>query len=143
MSKEWFEGLTCEDARAERCRLRKFVFFALGLVALGLLLVATRAYANDVPLHYLEQRGVEIRLMSGPCVDEVSIRLIRPDQVSRFRAIQSVWPERDGTRKTYAGCWAELTPAEARNVEGGFLVVFSDGESGFIPKSEFKRKPSA
>lgn len=109
---------------------------AAGLAIAGVL-YAAKAHSVDIPLHVLEKGNVEIRLMGTPCVDPASIAQIRPIVLHRFRAIESVWPERDGSRKAYAGCWAELTAEEAG--EEVFLLVFSDGASGGIPKSEFKK----
>ena len=109
---------------------------AAGLAIAGVL-YAARVHSVEIPLHVLEKENVEIRLMGTPCVDAASIAQIRPLVLHRFRAIESVWPEKDGTSKAYAGCWAELTSEEAG--EEVFLLVFSDGASGGIPKSEFRK----
>lgn len=137
--KEWFQGLTCEDGKAERCRLRGIVFWVLVVVfAASLLYGLKHARGEEVPLHVLEKDGVEIRLMGTPCVDQTSIGLIQPAYLPRFRAIDSVWPERDGTRKRYAGCWMALTSEEAGGEEV-FLLVFEDRATGAVPKSEFRK----
>lgn len=94
-------------------------------------------WAEDVPLHVLEKNGVEIRLMDTPCVDEISKGLVKPKYHSRLKAIQSVSPERDGSRKPYAGCWLEFTQEEYP--VPAFLLVFSDGQSGVVPKEEFRK----
>lgn len=126
-------------SRDDRERLRPWVVIGLVLaVGMILLIIGVNAHAQDVPLHVLDKDGIEIRLLDKPCVDPLSVSMIRPDAVHRFRAVQSVWPQPDGSRKEFAGCWAELTAKESGG-EDGFLVVFSDGESGFIPKAEFKK----
>jgi hypothetical protein len=125
--------------KQERMTLRERVGFWFGMACLVVLVgIATNAYAQDIPLHVLDKDGISISLMDRPCTDPVSIGRINPQHLPRFKAVRSVWPEKDGTRKEYAGCWATLTPEESGSVEG-FLIVFSDGESGFIPKSEFKK----
>ena len=135
----WFHDLTTEESKEERATLAQRVIAVLGVLCLIVLVgVATNAYAEVIPLHVLEKDGVQIRLMDGPCVDARSIMMIRPDALPRFKAIHSTWPEKDGSRKDYAGCWASLTAQESGS-EDGFLVIFSDGESGFVPKSEFKK----
>ena len=128
--------------KEERSAFRTIASYAIGLASLIALLVAvswpTKAHAQDVPLHVLDKEGIEIRLLDKPCVDARSVMMIRPDALPRFKAVQSVWPQQDGSRKEFGGCWAALTAQESGSEEG-FLVVFSDGESGFIPKAEFKK----
>ena len=128
--------------KEERSAFRTIASYAIGLASLVALLVAvtwpTKAGAQDVPLHVLDKEGIRIQLMGTPCVDPRSVMMIRPDALPRFKAVQSVWPQPDGSRKEFGGCWAALTAQESGSEEG-FLVVFSDGESGFIPKSEFKK----
>ena len=128
------------DVKAGRERLRHrlvLVFCILCLIAL--LVIATKAHATEVPLHVLDKDGITIRLMNTPCVDPISVAMIRPDMVKSFKAIQSTWPEKDGSKKDYAGCWLLLKAGESGADVDGFLVVFADGESGFIPVSEFKK----
>jgi hypothetical protein len=126
--------------KGERGRLREIIgAVLLAILVFGSLIYAGKSWAEDVPLHVLEKEGVEIRLMDLPCTDSSSIVMIRVEHLARFKAIHSVWPERDGSRKAYAGCWAELSKDEVHAEEGGFLLVFSDGQSGFVPKSEFKK----
>jgi hypothetical protein len=137
------DHLNTQASREERATLAQRLIAVLGALCLVLLVCIavtwpTNAHAQDIPLHVLDKDGVQIRLMDSPCVDARSIMMIRPDALPRFKAVQSVWPERDGSRKEYAGCWAALTAQESGSEEG-FLVIFSDGESGFVPKSEFKK----
>lgn len=128
-----------QQTKEERAKLVQRVLVTIGIIcAIGLILVSTRAHATDIPLHVLDKDGIEIRLMDKPCVDPRSVLVIRPDALPRFKAVQSFWPTKDGSRKEFAGCWAELTAQESGSDEG-FLVVFADGESGFIPKSEFRK----
>ena len=98
-----------------------------------LVFVARVTEAADVPVHVLEKDGIEIRLMNSPCVDPVSVSQINPQFFEHFKGLVSVWPEKDGSRKAYAGCWAELPGGEA------FVVVFADNTNGVIPKSEFRK----
>lgn len=113
-----------------------YIWLALIVTAIW----ATSAAAEEIPLHVLEKQGVEIRLMNTPCVDPVSLSLILPDKQARFKAIYSVWPERDGSKKVYAGCWTELSKEEAQAEETVFLLVFEDMQTGAVPKSEFNKK---
>lgn len=128
--------------KEERASFREIASYIVGILCLVALGVAatwpTKAHAQDIPLHVLDKDGVQVRLMDSPCVDARSIMMIRPEALPRFKAVQSTWPEKDGSRKDYGGCWAELTAQESGGEEG-FLIVFSDGESGFVPKSEFKK----
>lgn len=126
----------------ERGFLRK-VIAVLGAICFVLLFLLaatwpTKAYA-DIPVHVLEKDGVQIRLMDKPCVDAKTLSQINPAQAHRFKAIESVWPERDGSRKKYAGCWVRLTKEEAKHHEDVFLLVFEDNTSGGVPASEFKK----
>lgn len=137
------EHLNTEESKRERATLAQRLIAVLGTLCLVLLVCIaatwpTKAHAQAIPLHVLDKDGIEIRLMDLPCEDARSIMMIRPEALGRFKAVQSTWPEKDGSRKEFAGCWAELTAKESGGEEG-FLVIFSDGESGFIPKSEFKK----
>jgi hypothetical protein len=133
-----------EDAKAERSFLRKVIAVLGAVCFLVLIALATDAHAQDIPLHVLDKDGITISLMGGACEDTVSLGLIKKEFHARAKALRSVWPERDGSRKVYAGCWIELTKKdmgipEDKKWDGAFLVVFSDGESGVIPKTEFKK----
>jgi hypothetical protein len=112
------------------------IIFMLGLLT-GCAQAAEPS-TTEIPVHTMEKDGVEINLMPGPCVDPVSISMIRPDARERFKAIKSVWPQRDGSRKAFAGCWTELTKEEVGAEEPAFLLVFEDRETGAVPKSEFR-----
>ena len=146
--KQWFQGQTSDDAKYERATLRQIVvavYGAIGALCLAFLLLVsatwpTKAIAEElIPVHVLDKDGVEISLMAAPCVDPVSLRLVRAEHHARLKALQSVWPERDGSRKAYIGCWMELSPEESGQEGGAFLVVFEDNEHGVVPKSEFKK----
>lgn len=134
-----------EDAKQDRRHLWVWVGrIAVLLAALIAVGVSTKAYGQDIPLHVLDKEGITISLMGGACEDTVSLGLIKKEYHARAKALRSVWPERDGSRKVYAGCWIELTKKdmgvpEEQEWGGAFLVVFSDGESGVIPKTEFKK----
>lgn len=135
------EFLLSQEARRER---RKFIRdILIGLACLVALFAAaavpTNALAQDIPVHVLEKDGVQIRLMNKPCVDAKTLAQINPAQAHRFKAIESVWPERDGSKKKYAGCWVRLTKEEARHHEDVFLLVFEDNTSGGVPASEFRK----
>ncbi len=153
--KDYFQGqvgswLADDEVKQQRTTLRERVINWLcagcGLLLLILALGGCTTMQPPVaqveeviPLHVLEKDGVVINLMGTPCVDRVSLDLVLPKHHSRLREIRSVWPERDGSRKAYAGCWMEVTKEEANNADGGFLVVFEDREHTVIEKSEFKR----
>lgn len=114
-------------------------FWAGVIFIVSVVLYAMPVRAQDIPVHVLEKDGVEIRLMGTPCVDPKSIASINPAFLSRFKAIDSVWPEKDGSRKRYAGCWAEIKAGEYGALEDTFVLVFEDNTSGAVPKSEFKK----
>jgi hypothetical protein len=133
----------------ERASIRERVFTWLGAICfLSLLLIATvcpiYALAEEIPVHVFERQGLLVRLMPGPCVDPVSVALIQraipPQFHSRFKAVESVWPEKDGTFKPYAGCWAEFSGEEADHTSPVIFTVFSDGSSGVVEKSIFTKK---
>ena len=131
--------LTSYD-KDERSRLRSIVGWILAASLIGgSLLYAVKANAEEIPLYVSEKQGVVVRLMPGPCVDAISISMINPLHVGRFKAIQSFWPQRDGTVKSHAGCWTELSKEEARTEEEVFLLVFDDRETGGVAKSEFNK----
>lgn len=141
MPLEIYPEMTSKEAKEERQHLRVWVGRVLALVAVLILTAwATGAYAEEIPVHVLDKDGVEIRLMNKPCVDKVSISQINPAFLDRFKAIDSVWPEKDGTRKRYAGCWALLAKGEYGMPEDTFLLVFEDNTNGAVPKSEFSKK---
>lgn len=94
----------------------------------------------DIPVYVIDKDSVLIRLLDKPCVDKASLSQIAPEFHAKFRALDSVWPERDGSRKSYAGCWDELKKGEYGMTEDAFILVFSDGASGIIPKSEAAKK---
>src|SRR5262245_34385363 len=94
----------CPEAKEERAHLRVWVVRVLAQICLaGLAGWATRAYSVDIPLYVVERNGVEIRLMDTPCIDPVSLSMVKPDYHHRLKAIDSIWPQRDGTRKRFVG----------------------------------------
>ena len=94
----------------------------------------------DIPLYVIEKDSVLIRLLNKPCVDKVSLSQIAPEFHAKFKALDSVWPEKDGSKKSYAGCWYEVKAGEYGMPEDVFVLVFSDGASGVVPKSEAAKK---
>lgn len=96
------------------------------------------ARAEEVPVHVHEQDGLSIRLMSGPCVDANSLAFMGGHYTERLRAIESTWRMRDGSTKTFAGCWMLLTKEEAG--AESFFLIFEDGERHLIPKNDFLKK---
>lgn len=149
MSKEWFEGrcadLTTDEAKEDRCVLRnRMIFWAcvIGVVVGGSLLYAVKVWAEEIPVHVYEEQGLSMRLMPRPCTDVRSSMIVAmnlPQYADRFRAIDSVWPMQDGTRRNYAGCWAKFSAEEAGGTEV-FVLVFEDGQHFVVPKDEFLRK---
>ena len=118
------------------------------VIAVGIILavaLATNAHAEEVvvPVHVLEEDGTIIRLMPTPCTDPTSVLVIAmnlpPQFHTRFKAIDSEWPMKDGSRKTFDGCWAEFTPEETGEKEALIYVAFSDAKSGFVEKSAFTK----
>lgn len=101
---------------------------------------ASQAPAVEIPVHTFERDGVQARLMAGPCTDTRSAMVIvmgLPQFAERFRALESTWPMQDGSRRAYAGCWAELAAEEAGAPVAVIVMVFSDGQAVAVPKSEF------
>lgn len=137
------EHLYLDWSKQDRARLRDIalkVYTVLGIAcAAALLFVAIEARAVEIPVHVLEKDGVTVRLMGTPCVDPKSIAQINPAFLPQFKAIDSVWPEKDGSRKRYAGCWAEIKAGEYGALEDTFVLVFEDNTSGMVSKSEFKK----
>lgn len=101
---------------------------------------AVGAYAEEVPVHVIEQNGIVIKLMSTPCVDPKSLAQINPQMAPKFKASDSMWPEKDGTKKRYAGCWLEVKAGEYGMPEDVFVFVFEDNTSGVVPKAEALKK---
>lgn len=127
----------------------RVVFLIVLVLAVGMLLVPLRVVAQEVPLYVHERPEVTVRLMPGPCVDGVSAMMIAtaPQQYrGDWRAIESNWLMRDGSRMDFAGCWLELSAEKAadlssgRLLEAAFLLVFSDQTASAIPKREFLKR---
>jgi hypothetical protein len=140
---EIIDEIRSNPHKADRMTLRERVVVALGVVCFFFLLFlavawSTKAYAEEIPVHVLEQNGVVVRLMNTPCVDPVSIAQINPAFLHRFKAIDSMWPE-NGQIKRYAGCWVEMSKEET-GAEEAFLLVFEDGAKGVVPKAEAVKK---
>lgn len=143
-----------EEARAERHWLTRIVIAVIvGLVIVGALAsMLARAEATEtvpIPVYVYEQDGTTIRLMPGPCVDAVSkVTIMRgaPQHLERFKAIESVWPMKDGTKRAFAGCWAELAAGEigipedkAGRDERVLLLLFADGQGFAMKKRDFQK----
>ena len=102
------------------------------------------------PVHVMERDGLVIKLMSEPCSDPVSSVMIAmaPPEVQRgeWKAIESVWPMRDGSKQTFAGCWREVSKELAFAITNGkerevsFLMVFADQQGMLMTKKQFLRK---
>lgn len=142
---EIYPELTSEEARHQRSYLRRVIGVGLvGAAAIVLTTIwATKAYAEEIPVHVYEEGGVYIRLMPGPCVDGTSSALLvqhLPKYSDRAKAIESVWPMRDGTKKSYVGCWLELSAEEADG-EAALVLVFEDTQGFVFKKKEFLKKP--
>ena len=144
--KDYFQGLTTDESREDRVMIRLFVARVLfwAAVLAGIALV-TKAYSEEIPVHVLEDGQITLRLMPGPCTDAMSALVISnvvPQEYhARFKAIDSVWPEKDGSRKSYPGCWAEFSTSEAGSSEPIIFMTFSDGAYGTLPKSKFNKPP--
>jgi hypothetical protein len=141
---EIIDEIRSNPHKADRMTLRERVVVALGVVCFFFLLFlavawSTKAYAEEIPAYVLEANGVTIRLMSGPCVDGVSLGMINVQHQGRFKALDSIWPEPTGMKK-YAGCWTEMSKEETGSEEA-FVLVFSDGTSGVVPKAQSLKKP--
>lgn len=137
--KEWFYGVVSGE-HEERAPFRKLGFILFAALVLAILF-SGKAFAQ-APLHVLERDGVTINLMAGPCIDLTSTAMIASSnlagKLAEFRAIDSTWLMKDGTRQDFAGCWLELTK-EQTGGEEGFLVLFSDRTFDVVAKSEFRK----
>jgi len=144
MPLEIYPELTAQQAKEDRKHLRVWVGRVLVLLALAAWTIyVTKAYAEEIPVYVSEQQGIVVRLMAGPCVEPLSQQIVMsgpPQHVAKFKAIDSEWPMKDGTRKKFAGCWALLTAEEAGAMEDVFVLVFEDGMVGGVLKSEFLKK---
>lgn len=117
------------------------LFILIALTA-GALLFSYKKNATSAPLYANDGGGgTYINLMPGPCVDPFSVAFIEttsPELKSRARAVDSKWLEQDGSLKSYAGCWVELTAEEAG--QPMFVMVFSDGATRAYTKKAFNTK---
>lgn len=120
-----------------------------GLVLLGGLLTGCttvppappQAQDTPIPVHVYDDGKVQMRLMPGPCVDVRSTAKLVASPLAgyihRFKGIDSTWPMKDGSRKEYAGCWAEFEPGELGAPETVLVLVFEDGAALIVAKDEF------
>lgn len=106
-------------------------YLALLLVLSGCAAIQPQPATPRV-LHTLKQDQITIMLLDAPCVDPTSVRMIRAEKLASFRAIDSIWPEKDGSLKRYAGCWLELKAGDGVP-QDMFFMVFSDGEYASVP----------
>ena len=139
----WFHDLTTDEARQERATLAQRVIAVLGVVCLIVLVgIATNAAAQEVPVHVLEQDGLVVRLMPGPCVEPQGKAFFGmvPEYAPRAKALQSVWRYQDGSNRPHAGCWLELSAKESGAPEAMIILFFDDGERHVVPKSIFTKK---
>jgi len=117
---------------------------------IALLLISFAGGLQAAPVHVMERDGLVIKLMSEPCSDPVSSVMIAmaPQEVQRgeWKAIESVWPMRDGSKQTFAGCWREVSKELAFAITNGkerevsFLMVFADQQGMLMTKKQFLRK---
>lgn len=140
--KPYFQGRYVDDEHEmETCNRRRFVFWLSLILSFVIAGFIVSAHAGEIPVHVMDKDGVTVRLMPGPCADGTSmmlvLQLVPPQFHDRFKAIDSEWPHKDGTKGNYPGCWAEFSAEESGQPEAGFFVAFSDGAHGFIPKSAF------
>lgn len=114
-------------------KLPKYVFWIAVIFCWPSMLLAADPVA---PLHVHERDEVTVKLMPGPCVDPTTVMLIAmnvsPELQAKFRAIESNWLMRDGSRRDYAGCWLETGD--------DFLLIFSDATGTRISKARFNRR---
>lgn len=115
-------------------------------LAIGGAFYASKAIAQPVVVHSYEEPGkLSVRLMSGKCVDEVSVYFIMttgPQFFDRAKALESSWLHSDDRKMhPYAGCWLELTKEEVNGPEPMIFMVFADGQRLAVPKSVFTKKP--
>ncbi len=137
--------LASPQAKAERERLRSWWGVVLAIIA-GALIAAGVVYshklnAEEIPVHVFEQDGTTIRLMRGPCVEPMIVVFVAqaaPQYAERFKAIESVWPYRDGSVKRHAGFWMEMSTEETRG-GAAFVMLFDDGQRIVVDKAEFLR----
>lgn len=136
-NKEW------DDMEAKRITiLGRWFFVTIVIAAVAFLYFLPRMASAqvDIPVYVIDKDSVVIRLLNKPCVDPISLSQISPEFHSKFRALDSTWPERDGSKKDYAGCWYEVKAGEYGMPEDAFVLVFSDGASGIVPKSDAMKK---
>lgn len=96
--------------------------------------------AEEIPTHVYDAEHVRMQLMPGPCADARSLLMAArggADHLPRWRAIRSTWLERGGAWGDYAGCWIELSAEEASAPGEVLVLVFEDGASYMLLKSEF------
>lgn len=146
--KDYFQGLNIYDEEESGDRRRTILPLIAWAIVIGLALAAALypAFARAetaIPVHVIEEGQLSVRMLPGPCVDAQSamhVMAAAPQYATRFKAIESSWPHRDGTVHEYGGCWLDLS-AEESGVEGGALaLIFSDGARYIVPKSAIKPK---
>jgi hypothetical protein len=137
--KEWFSGRGVDEEPKRDLGFREFLILAAVAVILGMLAgCAAVSPQQEIPTHVYQDESKTIRLMPGPCVHpgvKGFIGAATPELAERFRAIESTWSVRDGTRKAFAGCWIEFTADEVGYEAFGLL--FEDGERYLVNKAEF------
>lgn len=127
----------------DRSRLRGIVGWILAASFIGALVIyATKAWAEEVPVHVFEDEAVSLQLFAAPCENEAAKLAIAnspiQDQADKLQRATSNWAVTTPMgiiRVDFAGCWVEFT---WRGKEG-YAVAFEDGELRFFPAEGFKR----
>lgn len=121
---DWFEGMSDEEAKAERGWLREFLGYVLGLVCLTALLIAavwpTKAHAD--PIYHAEEGGVRVVLTDEPCKFDIQLPK------------RATWTEKG---KTFEGCYG------GHPVFPIVLFYFSDKSVVALPVEIFQRVTGA
>ena len=120
MPKEYFHGLTTEDARQERCVLRNRIIFwacVIGIVLGGSLIYAAKVWA--VPLYEGVANGVKVTLHDEDCKLAEVINLKK----------RATWQEGN---KIFEGCWGLHQGTDV------VVAYFSDKTVAIFPPQMFR-----
>lgn len=125
----------------ERMNWMDKLIVAAILILLAVLLKPAQADEVKVPVYTHRSEALSADLYAGECVDPRVLEIIvvgMPQYLKRFKALQATFKMKDGSRKPFAGCWAEVT-AEEVGVPSLFMI-FEDGDYFLVEKKKFLRK---
>lgn len=133
-----YPELTSDDAKHQRCFMRRVILAILA--AVGLFIVIYEARAQDVPVHVFDDEAVQLQLFAAPCENDTAKHVAEnsPLKGLELKKAASKWVVQTpmgAFRIDYAGCWV----AYNHNGRDGYAVAFEDKEIRFFPAEGFKK----